>query len=149
MGVARIIASHPEGAGYDSLHWQVSTTRISAHCPFSILPGLDRHFLVLEGEGVELNCRRPEGELRSRLWPGSGAFEFRGDWQTECRLLGGPVEVFNVIVRRGRWEARVSQSENQELPEAADETLLAFVDDGLVPRTLSVRLAEIRAGTGQ
>ena len=152
LGVSRIVASHPEGAGYDRLLWQVSTTQIAANCPFSSLPGLDRHFIVLEGRGVELHCRWPEGELRARVQPGSGPFEFKGDWQTGCRLLAGPVEVFNVMARRGRWSARVSMSPDAaiKIPEqAAGDTLLAFVLDAPPAGNVIVRLSEIRAAAGQ
>jgi len=102
LGVARIIASQPAEAGYDSLSWQVGTTSIEADCPFSSLPGLDRQFMILEGKGVELHCRAANGnqDLRQTINRPLEPFAFSGDWRTECRLLGGPVQVFNVLARR-------------------------------------------------
>src|SRR5687768_3389579 len=54
LGVSRMIAEVPSGAGFDAVLWQVSVTEISTDCPFSDLPGLGRQFAVIEGDGVEL-----------------------------------------------------------------------------------------------
>ena len=137
LGVSHVIASHPQGAGYDAVDWQVGTTGIDASCPFSDLPGFDRQFMVLEGEGVELHCRGANGspDVRQRIDAPLEPFAFRGDWQTECRLLGGPVRVFNVVTRRGRFSAEVSVSTSGKsiaLEKAADESLLVFVAAGAI-----------------
>ena len=110
LGVSSIIASQPPEAGYDSLAWQVSTTRIEADCPFSSLPGLDRQFMLLEGEGVELRCKGANGvaDLRRTIDKPFVPFAFSGDWRTDCRLLAGPVKVFNVLSRRSAVEAWVA-----------------------------------------
>lgn len=135
LGVSQVVATQPHGAGYQELDWQVATTRIAASCPFSRLPGLDRHFMVLEGEGVELHFRgaNDDPEVRRLVDTPLEACEFRGDWQTECRLLGGPVQVLNLVTRRARCTARVSVvtlRQSMTFDKAADETLLAFVASG-------------------
>jgi environmental stress-induced protein Ves len=137
LGVSNIIASQPNGAAYDAVDWQVGTTGITANCPFSSLPGFDRQFMVLEGEGVELHCRGANGrpDVRQRIDAPLEPFAFRGDWQTECRLLGAPVQVFNVLTRRGRCSARVSVSTMRQsiaLEKGADETMLAFIAAGAI-----------------
>jgi environmental stress-induced protein Ves len=137
LGVSHVIASQPKGAGYDSAGWQVGTTNIEANCPFSDLPGLDRQFMLLEGDGVELHCRGANGapDIRRRIDAPFAPFAFRGDWQTECRLLGGAVRVFNVVTRRGRFSVEVSVAPNGKpiaLEKAADELLLAFVAEGAI-----------------
>jgi environmental stress-induced protein Ves len=135
LGVARIIASQPPDGGYDSLSWQVGTTSIEADCPFSSLPGLDRQFMILEGRGVELHCRAANGspDLRQTIERPLEPFAFSGDWRTECRLLGGPVQVFNVMARRKVVAAHVAilTIEAATTLEAhAGETLLAWVVNG-------------------
>ena len=35
LGVSRIIATEPPGAGYESMLWQIGRTEIVADCPFS------------------------------------------------------------------------------------------------------------------
>jgi environmental stress-induced protein Ves len=64
LGVSRIIASDPPGAGYDAVLWQVGSTEITADCPFSSLPGLDRLFMVIERAGVELTSVDDGGKIR-------------------------------------------------------------------------------------
>ena len=126
LGVSQIIADCPQGAGFDAVLWQVGSTKIAADCPFSSLPGLDRLFMVLEGAGVELTCiDEMSGKIiRARIDMLRTLFAFRGDWRTTCRLLGGPVRVFNVITRRGRANAQVGFSSERTLKKAAGETLL-------------------------
>ena len=180
LGVARIIASQPPEAGYDSLSWQIGTTSIEADCPFSSLPGLDRQFMLLEGRGVELHCRAASGnpDLHRTVDRPLEPFTFSGDWRTECRLLGGPVQVFNVLARRAVVTARVAvlTIEGATVLEApAGESLLAWVaggsldageklgpDDAILleggamrvaatpgTRLLTVRIAAGGTGTGQ
>lgn len=156
LGISYTIADFPRGAGFDAVDWQVSGTQLGADCPFSDLPGLDRQFMVLEGAGVELTCTDENGTTTvNRVEPMRGPFAFRGDWRTTCRLLDGPVKVFNVMTRRGKYGAKV------ELPAGLDsvraspgETLIAvalpgldaWILDGPLPgeggRALLVRIRE-------
>ncbi len=109
LGVSHVIASDPPGAGYDKVLWQVGTTAITADCPFSSLPGMDRQFTLLEGKGVELKCAAAaEGvDVTKSVDAPFVPFAFRGDWKTDCRLLGGIVQVFNVMTQRGRATAKL------------------------------------------
>lgn len=126
-GVSRVVATSPVAAGFDTLDWQVSVTAITRDCPFSALPGLDRRFTVIDGAGVELDF--PEQGLRERVERQARSFAFRGDWRASCRLLVGPVQVLNVITRRGRCAAEVELAPSDLVPnlrKAAGETLLAL-----------------------
>lgn len=109
LGVSRVLASSPAGAGYDAVLWQVSTTEISADCPFSSLPGIDRRFMLLDGKGVDLACSDAATGHRQgyRVAAAFAPVEFRGDWKTDCRLLDGGVQVLNVMTRRGRVRAEI------------------------------------------
>ena len=128
LGMARIIASQPAEAGYDSLSWQAGTTSIEADCPFSSLPGLDRQFMMLQGKGVELHCRAANGnpDLRKTIDRPLEPFAFSGDWRTECRLLGGPVKVFNVLARRDVAAARVAILSPEGAATLASTTIEVF-----------------------
>lgn len=124
LGVSLVIADEPRDAGFDTLAWQVSATQIGADCPFSALPGLDRLFVVLEGEGVELCSTDERGATTTTcVRAGNPPQAFRGDWRTRCRLLGGPVKVLNVISRRG---ARVAglQRDTGASPAAGEVVVL-------------------------
>lgn len=127
LGVSQTIAGFPLRAGFDTLLWQVGSTEIVADCPFSLLPGLDRQFMVIEGAGVELTCVDEAGRTTvNRVSPLQTPFAFRGDWRTSCRLLDGPVKVFNVMTRRGKYSAKVEvASATQSAGAPAADTLLA------------------------
>ncbi len=131
LGVSYTIADYPVAAGFDCVLWQVGATDIPSDCPFSSLPGLDRIFTVREGAGVELSSVDEAGHARVARVEPFKPYAFRGDWKTDCRLLAGPVKVFNVMTRRGRFAADVSLSTGGPLEGARDETLLAVSFPGL------------------
>jgi environmental stress-induced protein Ves len=125
LGISHVIASDPPGAAYDALAWQVAATEVTAHCPFSSLPGLDRLFMVIEGAGVELKSLDDHGATRTQSVLPLRPYAFRGDWPTECRLLEGPVKVFNVIARRGTIKAALGFLEGTRVESQAGHTILA------------------------
>jgi environmental stress-induced protein Ves len=136
-GIAHQIAASPAGAGYDALDWQVSRPEIAADGPFSSFPGLDRQFMLVTGNGLTLKIRSNNEGLAfdhpvdTPLEP----FAFRGEWDVECILRGGPVQAFNVMTRRGRAGARleiVEASAARPVAKPAGETLLVYVARGPV-----------------
>jgi environmental stress-induced protein Ves len=136
-GIAHQIAASPAGAGYDNFDWQVSRPEIAADGPFSSFPGLDRQFMLVTGNGLTLKIRSSTDGLSfdrpidAPLEP----FAFRGEWDVECVLRDGPVQVFNVMSRRGRAGARleiVETSVAQSVAKPAGETLLVYVARGPV-----------------
>jgi environmental stress-induced protein Ves len=126
LGVSRIIATEPAGADFDTMLWQVSGTEIGADCPFSELKGLDRLFMVTEGAGVDLTSINDAGrKWTARVKVGQVPYAFRGGWKTDCRLLDGPVQVFNVMARRGKARASVEFPGGTTMTKAAGETAIA------------------------
>lgn len=105
-GTTAELASWPRGASFErgEFDWRVSKARIADDGPFSRFPEHDRVLVVLDGKGVDLE--HPGEAPRARLRP-LEPYCFRGDWRTEARLVAGPVSDFNVLVRRGAWEASV------------------------------------------
>lgn len=136
-GIAHQIAASPAGAGYDTMDWQVSRPEIAADGPFSSLPGLDRQFMLVSGNGLTLKVRSDadglsfDRQIDAPLEP----FAFRGEWAVECVLRDGPVQVFNVMTRRGRAGARlevVAAAAARPVAKPAGETLLVYVARGPV-----------------
>lgn len=82
--------------------WRVSIADIDRGGPYSLFPGYERVSVVLSGQGVELRGEGPAVMLR----PGEPA-AFAGDAAYGCRLLGGPVRVLNLFLRRGAARAEV------------------------------------------
>jgi uncharacterized protein len=79
--------------------WQVrvSVAGIDADGPFSPYPGIDRWFAVLSGAGVVLAL--PQGAIA--LGPASAAVAFAGETAPDCRLIDGPTQDLNRMLRRG------------------------------------------------
>jgi environmental stress-induced protein Ves len=103
-GVSRQIAVFPPHAGYAAVDWRISRSRITTDSPFSSSRNLDRQIILVSGDGFELHCRSDSDavDFVQRIDTPLEPFAFRGDWDTECRLLGGEIEVFNLMTRRGR-----------------------------------------------
>jgi uncharacterized protein len=98
---------------------------------------MDRQFMLLTGEGVELTCVDVVSgvNLRRSVDAPYVPFAFRGDWQTTCRLLGEPVTVFNVMTRRGRAGAILTLphwSGPLYCEQRKGETVIAVVLSGAV-----------------
>ncbi|BBK39805.1 hypothetical protein STAQ_48830 [Allostella sp. ATCC 35155] len=125
-GEAEDVAAHLPDADWITMEWRVSRAWITASGPFSVFPGIDRTFLVAEGDGVELSPAGAPVQLDQVAAP----FSFPGDVATDCRLLAGPVVALNVMTRRERWRHRVTRR-----PVTGPERLAATA-----PVTLAVLL---------
>jgi environmental stress-induced protein Ves len=135
-GVARQIAASPPDAGYESLDWQISRPTIERDTPFSKLAGLDRQFILVSGNGLTLRVRSAEDrvDFEQRIDRPLEPFAFRGDWDVDCALAGGAVEVMNVMTRRGRAAARIEIREVGApalVRQAAGEALIVYAADPL------------------
>lgn len=104
-GSTREIACWPPEAGLNDFGWRVSIASIAAPGPFSMFPGVDRHIMLLDGDGVRL--RSQDGAIDHRLDAPCQPFAFSGDAAIDCTLLGGESSDFNVMTRRGRWQAEI------------------------------------------
>ena len=111
-GSTREIACWPPSAGLSDFGWRISIATIAASGPFSVFAGIDRHIMLLDGDGVRL---RSPGLIHHRLDTPGQPFAFSGDTPIVCTLLGGASSDFNVMTRRGQWQADV-----QVLQEARD-----------------------------
>jgi environmental stress-induced protein Ves len=88
--------------------------------------------MVTEGAGVDLTSTNEAGRTwTSRVRVGQAPYAFRGGWKTTCRLLGGPVKVFNVIARRGKARASVEFLAGTSVTKAAGDTAIAVHLDTL------------------
>ncbi len=98
-GVTRELLAWPEGA-----HWKVrmSVAEVAQDGPFSRFPGVERWFAVLAGAGVRL---RLAGATHA-LTTASAPFRFDGGAATDCALVAGPTQDFNLMLRgcSGRME---------------------------------------------
>ena len=89
--------------------WRMSVAQIDADGPFSRFEGVDRWFAVLSGAGVRL-------DVDGRLYPLDAAdapLFFDGTSTTQCTLLGGSTQDFNLMVRQGAGRNHMERIQGQ------------------------------------
>ncbi len=98
----------PDPAAPEDFLLRISVATVTGAGPFSLFPGIDRTLLVLDGTGARL---RSDGRPAVDLLRTSAPFEFPGELELACDLLGGPVTDFNVMLKRGFGSAEVRKEE--------------------------------------
>ena len=94
-GQTRELLAWPSGDA-----WQVRVSRadIDRDGPFSAFPQVERWFAVLQGHGVVLQFAEGERTLGTR----DAALRFDGAAAPGCRLVDGPTQDLNLMLRRAR-----------------------------------------------
>ncbi|WP_296250896.1 HutD family protein [Pseudomonas sp. UBA4194] len=95
-----------DDSGYD---WRLSIAQIDADGPFSVFAGYRRIISVLQGDGMVLEVDGVPSEALGPFQP----LIFDGGAQVHCRLLGSPIEDFNLIYRQDRVQASLRWVECQ------------------------------------
>jgi hypothetical protein len=114
----------PDGNGFA---WRLSMADVTTNGAFSNFSGYDRTLLLLEGNGLTLDCDGANHRLEKPLQ----SARFSGDDQTFATLHDGPVKDFNIMVQRQRCSARVSSAQHQESAIDVDgDILLVYAVDG-------------------
>jgi uncharacterized protein len=103
-GQTRELLTWPHGPD-----WLVRISRadIESNGPFSAFPGVERWFTVLEGAGVALQFVDEEHILKS----GDAPLVFDGATAPGCRLLNGPTQDLNLMIRHGSGVMQSVQSQ--------------------------------------
>lgn len=131
LGITHEIAVERSG-DEPGFAWRVSLAEVAVSSPFSVFPSCDRTIVLLQGDGMVLDSG-PHGRhvLDQRFRP----YSFQGEWQTDCRLLGGPCRDLNVMTDRARARAEVSvvhvSTPAQRWPFAGESALLFLLDGTL------------------
>jgi len=144
-GTTREIAA---GGSGDMPDWRLSIADLDKAGNFSAFPGLERTFMLIEGEVVELNV---DGEVRrlERFRP----LRFDGGSAASCALPTGPCRALNIMVRKdaagaGILVAELSKKQPLALAEGQFAVLLqgrAEASDG--SRTEQLDVFDTVAGT--
>ncbi len=92
----------PEGG----FNWRISIADVGTSGPFSTFEGIDRQIMLVSGNGMVLSFGReaPPAVVAKPLKP----VGFKGEWATDCRLIDGVIQDFNVMVRRDWGAAAVN-----------------------------------------
>ena len=108
-GVTRELAAWPAQGDW---HWRMSVAEVAQSGPFSCFDGITRWFAVLQGAGVVLNVRTPSDSSAAsatehRLTVQEQPLCFDGGAPTDCQLISGPTQDFNLMVRDSGLPARM------------------------------------------
>jgi uncharacterized protein len=106
LGTTREIAIDPPGAAMTDagFRWRLSIADVGQSGPFSAFPGIDRTIMVIKGRGMVLTV---DGQAPRRLDECFVPFAFSGDAATDCQLIDGPVQDFNLMVNRSLLSAQL------------------------------------------
>ena len=85
---------------------RISRADIETDGPFSAFAGVERWFTVLQGAGVVLTF----DDAQHTLQPGAAPLCFAGGAAPGCRLLDGPTQDLNLMLRRGTGVMRQTQA---------------------------------------
>ncbi len=128
QGITHEIAREP--AAGDSFLWRLSVAEVAADGDFSLFPGIDRTISLIEGAGMVLDFdEAPAARIDRKFQP----FDFSGDWHCRCRLIGGPIRDFNLMVDRSRMRAGTAVMRPGDKPVEvyiADGSLLVYCGEG-------------------
>jgi environmental stress-induced protein Ves len=109
---------------WDSLLWRFASTPIVAPGPFSFMPGIDRLQMVVSGRGLVLKSPTQAFDEREPFT----TVRFTGEMEIVTELEAGPVEVVNLMARRGAAEiALVALREPGDRPLSAGTHLVYAV----------------------
>jgi environmental stress-induced protein Ves len=111
--------------------WRLSIADVASDGPFSEFPGIDRWIMVISGNGMELTIDGMGTKRLDRLYQ---PLAFSGDATTTCRLLGGPIQDFNFMVRRnfGRGLLQALQLPSNEASPSREDVTAVHVLSGSV-----------------
>lgn len=91
-GVTRELLAWPDA---DEWRVRMSVAEVARDGPFSRFDGVRRWFAVLDGAGVRLRLEGASHELTRHSVP----FEFDGAAATDCQLMAGATQDFNLMLR--------------------------------------------------
>lgn len=102
-GTTSDIMRWPDGANRSNFDIRISIAPILEDAAFSLFAGVDRYITLLKGRALSLEFPQ-ETVILEPLRP----VLFDNGEPPFARISGGPAEVFNVSMRRGRWRGDVT-----------------------------------------
>lgn len=111
---------------WGSLLWRLASTPIVAPGPFSHMPGIDRLQMVVGGRGLVLKSPTQEFDEREPFT----TVRFTGEMEIVTALEEGPVEVVNLMARRGAAEIELVALREPGTRQLAAGTHLVYAARG-------------------
>ena len=129
LGLTREIARFPADADTQSYLWRVSVAEVDSAAPFSAFPGIDRHIVLLDGDGFSMTL---DGIRVHRLQTPLEPFAFPGEAAVEVTLAGGSTRDFNLMVRRAQARGSVAAHATPGRYQPSPSCVLVYAARGRV-----------------
>jgi environmental stress-induced protein Ves len=114
-GKRRELALQPmDGSPSSGFAWRMGVAYVTADAPFSPMSGVDRWITLVDGDGFDMESS--DFGTPYRLSKPLSPFGFRGESPITAKVLGSETQVFNVMVRRGVFNAQVEKLTASTLP---------------------------------
>lgn len=116
----------PDGASRSNFDIRISIAPIVEDAEFSLFAGIDRYITLLKGKALSLEFPQEMISLQP-LCP----VLFDNGEPPFARISGGPAEVFNVSMRRGRWRGDVTVLREPKAVKIEDaDVVVLFAAEG-------------------
>lgn len=99
-GITYEVVRSPESGDFD---WRISLADIDNDCPFSVMPGIDRGIVLMEGGHMVL-ANADESIRVDELV----AFNYPGEVAFDCALPAGPAKDLNIMSRRANFTSKTT-----------------------------------------
>jgi environmental stress-induced protein Ves len=149
-GVTRELAVWPAQGEWA---WRMSVAEVGASGPFSRFDGITRWFAVLCGAGVVLNVRTASdsgeaGASEHRLTVVDAPLCFDGGAVTDCQLINGPTQDFNLMVRNSSLPARMHRLRGDfQTAITATRTIAVYAIDSGASARIDAEIIDVPAST--
>ncbi len=149
-GMTRELAAWPTDGDWQ---WRMSVAEVGASGPFSRFEGVTRWFAVLQGAGVTLDVRTPgdsgeNGACEHCLTQHEPALCFDGGATTQCTLIDGPTQDFNLMVREPCLPARMLRVHGEaQLLAGAGKTIAVYAVGAGIDLRLNEESLFLASGT--
>lgn len=129
-GTTRTLARGPEASHRAA--WRVSIATLDGPAEFSQFAGYDRTLLLIDDGAIDLHSQ--DGQLLART---GQPVHFSGDLHVWVNMPARPVNVLNIMCRRGAARARVSVAAHSlRVTPAATQLLVSLAGQWSVESTL-------------
>lgn len=136
-----VVRFPPEG----EFQWRISLADIDGDCPFSVMPGVDRGIVLMEGKAMVLANSAETIQIDELV-----AFNYPGEVAFDCTLTAGPAKDLNIMSRRNYFnaETRVLGPRTHKIDASSDTHILVGLrgETTVDGQTLGYRDAAIISG---
>ena len=134
-----------ENGSINDFNWRLSIANVVEDGAFSDFSGYERHLILLEGEGIELNHDNQHVDLLDRLLSVSN---FNGTSKTIGRLINGVIKDFNLMVKDEKYRVEVFTSIKQKEIKI-DTADLCFVYTHTAQAVVYLNADELKISNGE